>query len=689
MRGPHRLRLWILLVALPAVVLGVAAFVLWRAQHALDQAKSTVAQRGRFEATLRPWEAKGNPGFESIASPPEYVAGAFYQGKLYLCGAAGLSILGADGMLLKRYLVGVDLPAANLTAMAVGRLRGTSEPELMIATAGAGVLFFTGSHSPDGAGAFSQLQAKDADARNVTALLPLATGELLLGTKALGVLVYRGLDGSNSLESFQPGLTGLAVTALAADAAGIWVGTHNEGVRHWHGGELESFGPRNGSATTGVSSGELPDAQVESIAVHGDKAYVGTPLGVEEFDNGRPSRTLAANFFAHALYADDQSLTISSIDQGVSRIALKVERRPHVALADFSKAGSLAPETIEQFLPSRTGGAGNGEEALFAVTRSGLQRLTRDGGWTPVMARSAVKPAMLSNGNVSALAFGADGRLWVGFFDRGLDVFSADWQRVEHHEDDPLFCVNRIALDPGRRTMAVATANGLVLFDAQSEPRQILTRKDGLISEHVTDVAFSGNDTVVATPAGITFMDRDGARSLYGFQGLVNNHVYSLGVSAGDDKTQEILAGTLGGISILKNESVSQNLTTKNSALKHNWITSIATVGPGSFQAQRRWMVGTYGAGVMMLDRDGRFTAMEGVTGPMVVNPNAMLATRDHIFAGTLSNGLWSWSRATERWTNLTTGLPSDNVTAIAEQDGEVYVGTENGLARIAERLVP
>jgi hypothetical protein len=47
---------------------------------------------------------------------------------------------------------------------------------------------------------------------------------------------------------------------------------------------------------------------------------------------------------------------------------------------------------------------------------------------------------------------------------------------------------------------------------------------------------------VLATPAGLTFVDADGARSLYAFEGLVNNHVYALGVQ---DKT--LLAGTLGG----------------------------------------------------------------------------------------------------------------------------------------------
>jgi ligand-binding sensor domain-containing protein len=91
---------------------------------------------------------------------------------------------------------------------------------------------------------------------------------------------------------------------------------------------------------------------------------------------------------------------------------------------------------------------------------------------------------------------------------------------------------------------------------------------------------------------------------------------------------------------------------------------------------------------VMRLDRDGRIMPMEGATRDMVVNPNAMLATNAHVLVGTLGQGLWAWSRATGRWRQITAGLPSENVTAFAEHSGEVYVGTENGLVRIAERLL-
>jgi len=37
------------------------------------------------------------------------------------------------------------------------------------------------------------------------------------------------------------------------------------------------------------------------------------------------------------------------------------------------------------------------------------------------------------------------------------------------------------------------------------------------------------------------------------------------------------------------------------------------------------------------------------------------------------------------RWRTVAAGLPSLNVTALAIRNGVVYVGTENGLVKIAE----
>jgi ligand-binding sensor domain-containing protein len=278
----------------------------------------------------------------------------------------------------------------------------------------------------------------------------------------------------------------------------------------------------------------------------------------------------------------------------------------------------------------------------------------------------------LTSRDISALAFDSAGRLWVGYFDRGLDILDLEAQRGTHVENDHIFCVNRIVCDRSHDTTAVATANGLVLFDSQGRQRQVLGREEGLIDDHVSDVVLTAEGMTLATPAGITILTPSGARSIYAFHGLVNNHVYSLAAVG-----SRVLSGTLGGLSLLDDGHVLANFTTANSGLRHNWITAIVPVGDD-------WFVGTCGAGILRLDRNGNWQSFGDATGPFNVNNNAMLANDAGVYVGTQGQGLYVYDRASGRWNVVTAGLPSLNVTAVALYDGHLYVGTDNGLVRIA-----
>jgi hypothetical protein len=212
------------------------------------------------------------------------------------------------------------------------------------------------------------------------------------------------------------------------------------------------------------------------------------------------------------------------------------------------------------------------------------------------------------------------------------------------------------------------------MFDAGGVERQVLGKNDGLIAEHVTDVIPFRDGLAVATPAGLTFLDSGGARSLYAFQGLVNNHVYTIAANG-----HHLLAGTLGGASLLEDDQVRVSYTTATSALKHNWITASVPVGD-------EWYLGTYGAGVVKMTALGKFETNGDASGELVINPNAMLVTDRFVLAGTMGNGLYVMDRGTGRWKAISDGLPSRNVTALASANGSVYVGTDNGLVRIPEQ---
>jgi ligand-binding sensor domain-containing protein len=624
-----------------AFVVVLGTLVIWRASRAIRSAAEAVRAENEFRFVLRPLTPEPNAGFEPVSSPEVFLQAARFQDHLYIAGPAGLLEYALGGSLVHQYSVGGELPGSPLIALAPAVLADSREPELIIATAGDGLLAFNGR-------AFRQILPASPDARAITAILPAPSGHLLLGTRKRGVLVYDG----KQITPLHPTLDALYVTALAGNESDLWVGTLNRGVLHFHAGQTDSFAEAQG----------LPDPQVQSLAISGDMTYVGTATGVAVFSAGRFSRVLAPGVLATALLATPTELYVGSEDQCVMVIPLE-GRRPNPNVAASLGPGPQLAEVRQLFASGDT---------VFAVVRDGLYRMNPHGmGW-----RRALEPstAALSDRNISALAADASGRLWVGYFDRGLDLLASGGGRASHVEDEHVFCVNRILPDAKTGIIDVATANGLVRFDGSGSEQQVLTRADGLIADHVTDVVAYRDGLALATPAGLTFLDASGARSMYAFHGLVNNHVYALGVS-GD----ELMAGTLGGLSLLHRGDVTANYTTTTSNLKHNWITAVVPVGS-------EWMVGTYGAGILGLDRSGHFQSYQTGSGPFEVNPNAMLVTAGYVLAGTLGEGLYLYDRQSARWSVIHDGLPSLNVTALAAANGYIYIGTDNGLVRIPEQ---
>ena len=94
-----------------------------------------------------------------------------------------------------------------------------------MATAREGLVAFDGEH-------FRRIYPRDAVAREITALLPLASGRLLIGTEKAGVMVYDG----RHLTAFHITLANMHVTELAGDETDLWVGTLDRGVLHFHAG---------------------------------------------------------------------------------------------------------------------------------------------------------------------------------------------------------------------------------------------------------------------------------------------------------------------------------------------------------------------------------------------------------------------------------------------------------------------
>jgi ligand-binding sensor domain-containing protein len=628
-------KLWLFATVVVAAVVVWAGLAFWKAARAVRSATAEVAA-SRVSTFVSRTLDRALPAVESIGSPAAFNDVALFEDATFVSTSSALVEYDSGGSVRHRWRAGLELPPAPLGRLAVGTVGGTSGPQLWLATDGAGLIAFDGR-------SFRQILPGAATVRKITALLPLETGRLLLGTAGQGVFYFDG----KTLAPFDAVFAGLRITAFAGDSASLWVGTADHGLYHWQAGVVVHFGEPEG----------LPDPNVTSILTAGASTFAGGPMGIAEFRDGRLYRTLAPGFFTSALAAEGDMLLAGSLEDGVPAIP-------------------LAPRVPRPFHPSTGQPIGpvqrlvNVSGAVLAVTSAGLYaRAAAETSWKEV---TNAGPAKLADRNVSALEFDAAGRLWIGYFDRGLDVLDGD--RVSHFENDALNCVNRIVNNPADRSTAVATANGLVMFDNRPAQRQVLRRAQGLIADDVTDVVLRGNGMALATPAGITLIDDTGTHSVSDFHGLVNQHVYAL---AQDEN--RLLAGTLGGLSVLESGVVRASYTTFNSRLPHNWITAIRRVGDD-------WFVGTYGAGVLRFSRNGDWDAFPDLRGSMVINPNAMLVTPTRVYAGTMENGLVIFDRMTARWHFLTDGLPSLNVTALSSGGGMVYVGTDNGLVRATEQ---
>ncbi len=627
-----------LLAASCLILLAVSAgaFVYWRASRALRASEEALSAEQNLRFTVAPYLPAPDTGFEPVSTPALFSEAAEFDGKLYVCGPASLNEYDNRGKLLRQFHVGHELPASPLARLVTATLRDSRTPELLIGTAADGVLAFDGT-------SFRQILPEARDARSTTALLPLGSGRLLIGNSKRGLLVYDG----HRLGPYHPSLSGIQVTELAGSETALWVGTQDRGVAYSTGGTATWFDEASG----------LPDNRVYSIVLGGDRAYVGTAAGIAEFERGKFVRVLAQGAFVRAMLLSKNKLLAATMEDGILEIPLENSPR---SSGKIPLAGSVSG-AVQMF---------ESEGSLYAVATGGVYAKS-EAGWRRVLEPGS---ALLTDANISALAVDTPGRLWIGYFDRGVDLLDPRGEHVRHFEDDHLFCINRILPGAKKGVVAVATANGLVLFDEQGNRRQVLTKSDGLISDHVTAIATYRDGMVLATPAGLTFIDNTGARSLYAFHGLVNNHVYAIAAEG-----RNVMAGTLGGISLLQEDRILKNYTTANSALKHNWITAVLPL-------DKQWWVGTYGAGVMRMDASGQFEPAAGGEEGMIVNPNAMLATDHLLLAGSMGRGLYVMKRDSGRWMQVTSGLPSRNVTALAAAGGYVYVGTDNGLVRIPEQ---
>ncbi|MDQ2949950.1 MAG: hypothetical protein M3Y27_29105, partial [Acidobacteriota bacterium] len=317
---PKTKQLAIIAVAISLITAVYVGAALTRAHRSLAEATAHVSHQPEFPFRMIPLDRPLPAGFEQVSSSSQFTDAALFNGRFYLCGPSGLFAFDLQGALVAHYRPGLELPPAPLVRMAPAAISDALGPQLWIATAGEGLIQFDGT-------AFRQIRPEDPATRGLTAVLPLSSGRVLLGSEKSGVLAWDG----QTLTQLHPALSGEHVTALAGSEADLWAGTIDHGLLHWHAGQLDRFTEGNG----------LPDPRVLSLTIDAGRVLAGTPLGVAEFQDGRFTRMLAAGFFANTLLAHDETLSVGTLEEGVIDVSLTAQRSRPRSSDSVSNLGSI------------------------------------------------------------------------------------------------------------------------------------------------------------------------------------------------------------------------------------------------------------------------------------------------------------------------------------------------------------
>jgi ligand-binding sensor domain-containing protein len=331
-----------------------------------------------------------------------------------------------------------------------------------------------------------------------------------------------------------------------------------------------------------------------------------------------------------------------------------------------SKKVSQRSEPIESVLTTKLSQDAGQKNMEFAVTGSGILRINSENSVARIGVSSELN--FLNANFVTSLEIDNNGRIWVGYFENGIDVLDSDLKAIAHLENDDIRVVRHLKFDSSRSLMYAASSKGIMVFDSAFRYRKIDAER-GLISNEVSNISLMKEGAVYCTAGGVTF-DRGGIlRSIYAFHNLANNHTYCSIID--NDK---VYVGTLGGLSIIENLKVRDNLTPLNSPLPNNWVTAILKDETGNI-----W-IGTYGGGISRIGKNGKWDEVKFPYKDIEINNNAMILSDNMLFAGTLSDGIIMYNYDTGEWQRFSGALPSRNVTAFLSIGNKLVIGTDAGL---------
>jgi ligand-binding sensor domain-containing protein len=452
------------------------------------------------------------------------------------------------------------------------------------------------------------------------------------------------------------------VAALASHGGALWAGTAG-GLFVMRAGRMELVALDGAHASVGVTA-LYADADADGDGGGGSRErgrlWIATTDGLFVHDAGGMRRVGGGGAITHVTRVGGD-VVVAGLGSGLER----VDRGRLVRLEGAPRGLALAQAVSEH------------DGAACAGGMDGLWLRSRHGAiWL-----EAARPAGPPSNDVSAMAVDADGRLWVGTFDKGLAVRdgSGRWNVVAHPDLDGR--INALMVEPGTASRVwVATAAGLMVLDGPDDADVArMTRRDGLPGRGVLSLARLRDGRVIAgTSTGAAIVG--GGRVVpVGPAGADIGNVWAVG----EDADGMLWLGTTTGV--WRGPSTAEGKTARGAEWKRmsmatghlddDWVMAIAPRG-------RSVWIGGYKGGVLRFDLDD--LASSARVGAGWVNPGGLTWIGDRLHAST-QEGLRVSDGMGGAWETVS-GLPGKDVTALVRAGDVSWVSTRRGLAQLAQR---
>ena len=445
--------------------------------------------------------------------------------------------------------------------------------------------------------------------------------------------------------SLSPTIDGGA-TALVAGPSGLFVAGADGIVRRAEGDQLvQVAAPGEGDRSRRLTALALRDGEL----------IVGSASSLLRVTEAGRLEVAREDQFVTSLLALADRLVVATFDRGVAVLDADRPASPERRLLPGRRVDRL------RLVDGRVVAIGPGLVAVLDADLGGAERLEL--------------PSELASNHITALAIDERRRLWVGHFDDGVDLLSSSGERLRHlpgPEEAQLSAVNDLTLDEAAGAMLVATSHGVL--EIRDDDFELIDGDDGLIGEAVSTVLIDDDRRYFATSRGLSVALRASGevRSIYAFHGLPSNRLTALTLH--DD---ELYVGTLGGVAIVNTElHVVERMSAGPGGLQANWAAALIEAPEGVYVGTTAGVdLVAEGAEVRRLELPGRAR--------VTVNPGAMLRLDGVILVGTQEHGLLIFHRDRAEWVDFEQPLPGASITALAADDGALYLGTTRGLLRL------